>query len=63
MIYSIKKLLVMSFCLSFIAALLTAIYLSSFGLDLSTFYVDLSSALIIWLIIMPFIFKKIKYSN
>jgi hypothetical protein len=63
MIYSTKKLLVMSFCLSFIAALLTAIYLSSFGLDLSTFYVDLSSALIIWLIIMPFIVKGIKYSN
>jgi len=63
MIYSIKKLLVISLFSSFIIAILTAIYLSSFGLDLSTFYVDLSSALITWLIIVPFILKKIKYSN
>lgn len=63
MIYSIKKLLVISLFSSFIIAILTAIYLSSFGLDLSTFYVDLSSALITWLIILPFILKKVKYSN
>lgn len=63
MIYSNKKLLVISLFSSFIIAILTAIYLSSFGLDFSTFFIDLSSALITWLIIMPFILKKIKYSN
>ncbi len=63
MIYSKKKLLFISLFSSFIIAILTAIYLSSFGLDLTTFYIDLGSALITWLIIMPFIFKKIKYSN
>ncbi len=58
-----KKLLINSIFLSFIVALFTAFYLSSFGIDLNTFYVDLSSALITWMIIMPFILKRIKYLN
>ena len=61
--YSIKNILLLSLISSFIIAFLTAIYLSSFGLDLSIFYVNLTSALITWLIIMPFIIKAITFST
>ena len=61
--YSIKNILLISLISSLIIAFLTAVYLSSFGLDLSTFYIDLTSALIIWLIIMPFIIKTIIFSK
>ena len=61
--YSIKNILLISLISSLIIAFLTAVYLSSFGLDLSTFYIDLTSALITWLIIMPFIIKTIIFSK
>jgi uncharacterized membrane protein YeaQ/YmgE (transglycosylase-associated protein family) len=58
--FNTKGLLLCSILLGLIAALLTAFYLGSFGLDWSTFYIDLIAAWIAWSIILPFIIRAIK---
>ncbi|KON34008.1 MAG: hypothetical protein AC479_02425 [miscellaneous Crenarchaeota group-6 archaeon AD8-1] len=50
-----KKLILFSIIFAFILAMLSAIYLGSFGLDWTTFYVDLMVSWITWSIILPFI--------
>jgi hypothetical protein len=57
------RLLLSSILLGLIIALLTAFYLGSFGLDWSTFYIDLIAAWITWSIILPFIIRVIFSKN
>ena len=54
-----KGLFLSSILLGLMIALLTAFYLGSFGLDWSTYYIDLIAAWIAWSIILPFIIPAI----